>query len=887
MLIFNYRIMVCVLLGMLQGADPIAASGDMDSQEISPLRVAASSSISLEGSGEWLPEARQRLFGAQGSGTLRRLPGTGNASDGGELVRDEQLRPELEDQGSRTVRRLPETGNASDSGERYQKWEGVAGDSPKDGIPQPKPEDVWNMDEGIVYTRIPRTTSTIEANGKILRNLDNYDRLSDVTARFWGFSAPGQLVYRKADGNEEILYDCVSPEPRPCVPMDVSVSLDGTRIAFTIYRAARLYNQQPNTFPMKLPNKSLAMEGAEAQIVTLDLITGKLTAWPHTSGTWDTAPIWLPDGRIMFASTRAGDWPSVLGSAGFHPALQLWIAKADGSEAVRVGPHERDNAMHPWLHSKTGRVMYSSWQIVDMLPYRSRGGLQVLFGTKDNFWWVMSVDQRGGNLEAELGAHTRQASIEHGLHTLKALHFLGERANGDMCTANYYRGNNLGGGTILCWPVEPGNVEGESPAYAPSQKATFEPRGLYLAIAGGSTDMPADKKGRARDPEGLPDGNLLFTWMEGRCHRSGYLYFKKDETQKPELGCNTGIYRTTRIPANPATETDTLVVVDSPDWHEFMPRLVRSRQVATPPLKTTDSGQCLLGGASMEAEVRNYGGEGEFPDRTPCALQGCSTHGIDLSEMVKIRFWEVIPFKRRRHESDFNGSQGIRTRVLGDVPLQEDGSFLASLPCDMPYLMAGVDSEGRAIARDQVVQSLRPGELHTCGGCHLHSTNQTPKFEESLAAQNSPVILEQSSVPEWKWAQDVFPLLQKNCASCHSGDEAPDGLTLDRPGTGKGSTYWQLANNINTQHLPEPPPVDIRGASPPGRMDRPWLSKYVHMLFARESLLYWKAAGQRLDGRTDEDRPNDINFGPDHPWTLNEAELKILADWIESGVYAE
>jgi hypothetical protein len=841
----DYRIVVCALLCILQGVSPVAAGADASGQKAPSLKVAANGIP--QGSGEWLPGIHQRLFGSEGSGTLRGLPQNAVAND---------------------VRRMP----YQDTGEEYQKWEGLTDSSNnEDG----------SIEDGIVFTRIPRTTSNIVIEGETFKNLDLYDRLPDVSARLRGFSIPGQLVYLGVDGALEVLYDCVSPEPRPCIPMDTAVSLDGTQIAFSVYRAPKFERKYHTTFPVRLPNTILPIKGAEAQIFIIDLPTGKLTPWPHTPGTWDTGPVWLPDGRIMFTSTRSGEWPSVLGTAEVQPTLQLWIAEADGTEAVRVGPHERDSALHPWLHSKTGRIMYSSWQIADMLPYRNRSGGGVLFGTKDNFWWVMSVDQRGGSLEAEFGAHTLQTTIGH---RLKALHFLGERANGDMCVTNYYRTNNSGAGSILCWPVEMGNVEGEGPATAPSQGATFEPRGLYLGINGNDNDEPAGIRGRVRDPEGLPDGNLLFTWLQGYCFATNFRRFK-GEVQKLEQGCDAGIYRTTRIPSNPVT--DALAVVDSPDWQEFMPRLVRARQVETPPLKTASSGQCLLGGASMKAEVRNYGGEGKFPNRKPCALQGCSTHGIDLSEIVKVRFWEVIPFKHRMRTSDFNGSQAIRTRILGDVPLEEDGSFLASLPCDMPYLMAGVDSEGRSIARDQVVQSLRPGEFHTCGGCHLHSTNQTPKFEESLAAQAPPVILDQPSRPEWEWDQNIFPVLQKNCTSCHSGDQAPDGLTLDRPGTGKGSTYWQLANNINTHLLPEPPPVDIKGNSPPGRMDRPWLSKYIHMLFARESLLYWKAAGQRLDGRTDADRPNDIDFGPSHPWTLNEKDLSMLSEWIESGVYAE
>lgn len=858
----NYRIVICVVLGVLQGVSAIAVSANANgSQKIPSLQVAANG-IPPD-SGQWLPGAYQQLFGRKGSGTLQKLPVSTGPVDN--------------------------TGSSNDNSSNDD-------DSSNDQDKPPQSGGDWNLAEGdgIVFTRIPRTTSNIEILGETLGNLDVFDTLPDVTHRLWGFSGPGQLVHLKPDGTLDILYDCLSPTPRPCVPMDSAVSLDGTRIAFSVYRTRSLGKLKPVGFPVAIPNKILVPgnsipkeghfpAGMGAQIFIADLSTGKLTAWPHTPGTWDTGPVWLPNGRIMFTSTRAEDRASVLRfSQDPQPVLQLWIADANGENAIRVGPHERDSAMHPYLHSKTGRVMYSSWQIDNMLPYRTSNGLGVLFGTKDNFWWIMSVDRRGGGLEAELGAHTKQTTIGH---TLKAVHFLGERANGDLCVTNYYRGNNSGAGSILCWPVEPGNVEGPGPKQASSQAATFEPRGLYMAVDGDDSDTPAEEDGRVRDPEGLPDGNLLFTWLQGYCYHGGFQGFK-EYVQKRRLGCDAGIYRTTRIPAKPATDAE--MVIDSPDWQEFMPRLVHPRHIATPTLKTASSGQCLLGGASMVAEVRTHGGEGKFPDRTPCGLQGCSAHGIDLSEITKIRFWEVIPFKRSGR-SDFHGSQGVETRILGDVPLEADGSFLVSLPCDMPYEMAGVDSEGRTIAQDQVVQSIRPGEFRTCSGCHLHSTNQGPKFEDSLAAKSPPVVLDKPSRPEWEWSRDIFPVLKKNCASCHSGNHAPNNLTFDRPGTGKGSTYWQLTENIDTQRLPNPPPVQVtfRGGSPPGRMDRPWLSKYIHMLFARESLLYWKAAGQRLDGRTDADRPDDINFGPAHPWTLNEKDLSMLAEWIESGVYAK
>jgi hypothetical protein len=54
-------------------------------------------------------------------------------------------------------------------------------------------------------------------------------------------------------------------------------------------------------------------------------------------------------------------------------------------------------------------------------------------------------------------------------------------------------------------------------------------------------------------------------------------------------------------------------------------------------------------------------------------------------------------------------------------------------------------------------------------------------------------------------------------------------------------------------------------------------------MFARESLLYWKAANQRSDGRSDATYSNDIDFGKDHPVAISPEQLKILAEWLDAG----
>ena len=67
-------------------------------------------------------------------------------------------------------------------------------------------------------------------------------------------------------------------------------------------------------------------------------------------------------------------------------------------------------------------------------------------------------------------------------------------------------------------------------------------------------------------------------------------------------------------------------------------------------------------------------------------------------------------------------------------------------------------------------------------------------------------------------------------------------------------------------------------------LHRPATSKYVNSMFARESMLYWVAAGQRTDGRSDEDYDDDLDYPADHPDVrLPPRELAILAAWLDGG----
>ena len=236
--------------------------------------------------------------------------------------------------------------------------------------------------------------------------------------------------------------------------------------------------------------------------------------------------------------------------------------------------------------------------------------------------------------------------------------------------------------------------------------------------------------------------------------------------------------------------------------------------------------------------------------------------------MTGIRFYEVLP--NHDNPPTFKNSIGNEVAFIGDVSLLGDKSFSVQLPCDTPYLMAGVDAKGRLIKRDQVTMSLRPGEKRVCTGCHLHGSEGRP-YELSQAYTAVPVkLLTPEPVPTF--TADIAPILQSKCASCHTAD-----LPLD---------YDGLVWDYKQERIPHAWRVQVSTSTNDSRrygLQRPQTSKYVNNMFARESLLYWKAANERTDGRTDATYDDDIDFGADHPTSITPAELKTIAAWLDSG----
>lgn len=749
--------------------------------------------------------------------------------------------------------------------------------------PEPEPPVVTPIGElGVVYSRTPRTTGEITAvvkDGSSITSShwDLMDRMPDIWKQFEGFNAPGQAVWKKPGGSEVVIYDCMDAA-RPCVPVDMAVSPDGKRVAFAVMSADSLVHTHPAN--QKYPPMVLGSVGRQSHIAIYTLATGDLVEWPQTEGVNDSGPAWLPDGRIMFTSTRDG-WVvpyrfRVNESTNNQP--RLYTANREGGEVLDISPHELTAALHPFVHS-TGRVFYSSEWWSHNLTYGTANGGVNFPGTSTNQWSIVATDHTGGDYTAALGAHNNGLNSNNSFDRgIIALHFLGERSNQDLCVANYYRANKLGLGNIPCWAyTHP--LEGQPPKFVPDDMYT-------LTQWAWPQDRPSIKdengiyQGSVGYPEGIPGSDqMLLTHGDGICTHA--ISVVKDTLEMLEetgnKGCDLGIKKTSVIPS--AHPSDLVVVADSPEWHEFGARFVVARPKPTLAVRENNDGACTLASSDAGSTDSYHYSDYEFnKEYERVDNNGALMEAVDHSELAGVRFYEQVP--NVKGADDPINFIGNKQRLLGDVGLLDDKSFKVELPCNVPYTMAGIDKDNRIIKRDQIAQSLRTGEARVCEGCHLHSERGRP-YEQSLA-YTAPAIklLEAIAVPTY--TEDVLPIFEDKCSSCHTQDDVPlyvyEELVTD---------YSQIYVREDRRMVLDPNPALDESSGWGWRhkygFHRPLGSKYVSTMYCRESQLYWKAKNERTDGRADDLYNNDIDFGADHPTTMTAPELETLCGWIDAG----
>ena len=443
------------------------------------------------------------------------------------------------------------------------------------------------------------------------------------------------------------------------------------------------------------------------QVYEMDLTDGsirRITDAPFD----DVEPIYLPDGDIVFVSSRAGRgvpcWRTQVGL--------LHRCEADGS-GIRMLSNGIEHEIRPWL-LHDGRIVYNRWE------YINRG-----FGDFHHLW-TMNPDGTG------------------------SMTFYGNFHPGFAITeARPIPGSDR----VLCI-FGPAHGRGERQGYVSLLSVDAGPDDKSAALAISQTS-PSDHRlapGVWRDPHPFSEETYLVCWEDG-------LYVMN---RAGEFECLW------RVPHEAMSEGNELS--RSPLWvHEPMPlqphpappiipeRVDYSQEDATLILQDVRMGRSL---------------------------------GVSEGERIeKLLVMEVLPmplsYNWTKDTASIQSSSYNLKRILGTVPVEEDGSAMLKVPAMRDIFFIALDDEDQVVEEMNSFVCLMPGEVTSCVGCHEHRTHAPPPMSamalQAVKRAPSEVAPYPGAPPGgiFDYPRDIQPLLNRHCAECHSWKNPQGDMVLD------------------------------------------------------------------------------------------------------------
>ncbi len=294
--------------------------------------------------------------------------------------------------------------------------------------------------------------------------------------------------------------------------------------------------------------------------------------------------------------------------------------------------------------------------------------------------------------------------------------------------------------------------------------------------------------GRYREPNVLPDGRIIVSFADGPVG---------DLNEMSETAPNFGIYL-----FDPKTATNQLIYNDRQMWS------LGATPVATrkePPV----IGQLQnVVDSSVAARIGSINVHNTSLQETVDGAEFSNTNLSDaLKQAVKVRVIEGFSSEGAPGVTMFGLTMHEGAAILGEVPVQTDGSWLANVPPYIPIHLQPIDKYGLAIRNQRTWIQAMPGENRRCGGCHESRTGNntlTTGQNPTLAEQQGPADLTEA-IPnrtEYPWdysniagGASIQPILDAKCVQCHndttngSGPQTFYTIGFTDPVSGTSSQY--------------------------------------------------------------------------------------------------
>jgi len=454
-------------------------------------------------------------------------------------------------------------------------------------------------------------------------------------------------------------------------------------------------------------------------------------------GTDDMDPCYLPDGGIVFISTRC-QYGILCDAPDIFTTTVLYRMERDGRNMQKLSNSSVSEATPTVLPD--GRIMYTRWEYVE------KGAVSV------KCLWSMNPDGSGSS-EVYGNDISLPPTFLYGrpIPNMPS-HYV-------MLGTPHYPQNGMG--TVIRLDMTKPIRTREPMTYMTPDVDIRSEGGFHFMIDGKWRGDRAGKLGRLfKEPYPLSDKLFLVP-----CKAAGSAWSDPkayDLCLLDEAGNATVIY-------------------DDPEMSCFEPFPLRPRK--RPPVIKTP----------IDRDMAEKG-------LATCVVTDIY-HGMEDTERGSIKYIRVLeqvprPWAtRRRWGGDTYDQQhatisknthlGLRVQH-GVVPVEKDGSAHFVVPAGRNIYFQALDENYMAVQIERTLVNYVPGETRACIGCH-----ETPNEVADVRPDDSAVLAvkrpasfpgpqpgEESGQRALDYATDVQPVFDSHCIKCHSGKEPKGDLNL-------------------------------------------------------------------------------------------------------------
>ena len=479
-------------------------------------------------------------------------------------------------------------------------------------------------------------------------------------------------------------------------------------------------------------------------------------------GTDDTDPCYLPDGGIVFATTRC-QFSVLCDSSDTFTVKNLYRINGDGTE-MRPLSYSALSEATPTILSD-GRILYHRWEYVD----KAAGNAKAL--------WSMNPDGSGS---AEVYGNT----ISYPETMIQAREIPHERNKIVMLGASHCCPNN-GIGTVIVVDTSQSIRSPGAMHYVTDEVAMFHHNGFHFKDDNG---------------EWIHD----FTGTLGRLFRNPYPISRELflVSYKPK-GLRWDVFNGYSLALLDGQGRETVLLKDPAVsvWHPY-PVVPRER----PP---------VLAGGAVDPELAAKGLARCLVSDIYVGMDNANGGGVNRGEVKYIRILEQLPrpWSARKpyfddtagtthaHSAIGTGSLSIKVQH-GVVPVEDDGSAHFLVPANKAIYLQALDENYCAIQTERTYVNYNPGEVRSCIGCH-----ETPDVAPPYTAIQPKAALRPASIPspqrtqtEARWLfnydQQIQPILDKHCIACHGEEKMEASLDLRGTHEATYSVSYHALNRI-------------------------------------------------------------------------------------------